>query len=406
MNQTLSYLKKECAIYTVAWQLYSFQGLFGIEAIAKYLLLILIAYSLYKTFYVIGKYKFEPFMKGLTLFFLLLSIYGIYHLLLGPTRHISTVFGQGFTVPTFFYLKYIYCSIPVVYVYYYYAKRGVFSPKSITKYTLFFIITTIPAFFNHYSVMADSNGAYIDGLTNNVGYKFVPIMALAFITSKWRNIIVVVCYIFIVLSLKRGAILIGTISFIAFLSTNIKTSKGIKKFRTISFSVFIILIASFSIIHFFENSQGFQKRIEMTIEGNSSGRDVIAKCIIDAFKNQDDVLVILFGSGADATIDIAGNYAHNDWLELLINQGILGVTVFTLLYALWFKNYLRMRNKVPANISMAFAIVLIGSFGCSIFSMAYTAFSPPISIVIGYCLYMNSRHKELIKINAQYTLSH
>lgn len=406
MSRELSYLKRECAIYTVAWQLYSYQGLFGIETIAKYLLVILIAFSLYKTFYVIGKYKFELFMKGLTLSFSMLSLYGIYHLFFGPTRHISTLFGQGFTIPTFFYLKYIYCSIPAVYVYYYYAKRGVFSYKSLTKYTLFFVITTIPAFFNYYSVTAGSNGAYVDGLTNNVGYKFVPIMALAFIISKWRNIIEIVSYIFIVLSLKRGAILIGTISFLAYLYTNIKTSKGIKKFGTIAFSIFIIIIASFFIIHFFENSQGFQQRVEMTLNGNSSGRDIIAKSLFDAFKNQNDALVILFGNGADATIDIAGNYAHNDWLELLINQGILGVSVFALFYVLWFKNYLRMRKEVPRSISMAFAIVLIGSFGSSIFSMAYTAFSPPISIVIGYCLYMNARHKEITKKNAQYTLSH
>lgn len=399
MKFTPSGYKKECAIYTISWLLYESQGVLGIGALAKYLIFFLIAYSLFRTIYVSVKFRFGPFMKGLTVLFLLLSVYGIYHLIFGRTRIISE-FTSYTIVPTFYNLKYIYCSIPNVYVYYFFAKRGVFTPKSLTKYAFLFIIAAVLTFFNHYSAGNEINGSYeyVDGITNNTGYKFVPIMALAFLTYRYKSLLEYFSYFFIILSLKRGAFLIGSVSLIGFLSLVIKKAKGFKRFQAQLFAALTILLASLFVIHFFQNSEGFRNRIEMTLEGNSSGRDIIAEKITDYFQNQTDYVAIAFGNGADATIDIAGNYAHNDWLELLINQGILGVSIFFIFYMLWFKNYLMMRKKVSLNVSMAFGVAFIGSFGASIFSMAYTAFGPSWSIVIGYCLSEYSKHCSFSKI--------
>lgn len=399
MKFALSGYKIECTIYTISWLLYEYQGVLGIGAFAKYLIVLLIAYSLFRTLYVIFKFRLGPFMKGMTALFILLSVYGLYHLIFGRTRIIND-FTSFTIVPTFYNLKYIYCSIPNVYVYYFFAQRGVFTSKSLTKYALLFVLAAIPAFFNHYTADSELNNSYeyVDGITNNVGYKFVPIMAMAFLLSKYRSLVEYISYFFIILSLKRGAFLIGSVSFISFLSLVIKTAKGLKKIQAQLFVVLTIISASFFIIHFFQNSEGFRNRIEMTLEGNSSGRDIIAENITDYFQNQTDFIAIAFGNGADATIDIAGNYAHNDWLELLINQGILGVSIFFLFYVLWFKNYLIIRKKVPLNVSMAFGVAFIGSFGASIFSMAYTAFGPPLSIVVGYCLSEYSKQRSISKI--------
>lgn len=339
-------------------------------------------------------------MKGLTALFIMFTLYGVWHLFFGPTRQISS-FYMSLTIPKFYYLKYIYCSLPTVYVYYFFAKKGVFNEKNIFWYAIFFIVTTVPAFFHHYYTLDEANGN-MDGVTNNVGYKFVPIMALALLISKWRTIIELVCYMIIVFSLKRGAILIATISLFAFLSLIIKTSKGIKKLKGIIIAASVFLVAIYYVINFYESNKGFQHRIEMTLEGNSSGRDRIAESIFDAFNKQSDPFAIMFGNGADATIDIAGNYAHNDWLELLINQGVMGVIIFILFYIGWFKTYLSLRGAVPKNVSIAFGLALIGSFGSSIFSMAYTAFGPPISIVIGYALYLKSNNQTS---NAKLSLS-
>lgn len=390
MKSSLSSLKRECAAYTLLWQLYNFQSALGIGSIGQSLLAILVAYSLFRTVDVIRRYKFEPFMKGLTALFIMFTLYGVWHLFWGPAREISA-FGGSSAVPTFYYLKYIYCSIPTVYVYYFFAKKGVFNSNNILWYILFFIVTTVPAFFHHYYTVDEINGN-MEGVTNNVGYKFVPIMALALLISRWRiiSIIELVSYMFIVFSLKRGAILIGTISLLAFLSVIIKTSKGLKKLRGLFIASAILFVAVYYVLNLYETNEEFQHRIAMTLEGNSSGRDQIAETILDAFNQQSDPFAIIFGNGADATIDIAGINAHNDWLELLINQGVIGVIVFFLFYVSWFRTYLSLRRTVPKNVSTAFGLALIGSIGSSIFSMAYTAFGPPISIVIGYALYLKS----------------
>ena len=74
------------------------------------------------------------------------------------------------------------------------------------------------------------------------------------------------------------------------------------------------------------------------MEGDISGRDNIAKLIIDYHGTQANVFQIVFGSGSDGTLRLIGAYAHNDWLEILFNQGIVGIIMYVIYWISFLSN--------------------------------------------------------------------
>ena len=220
-----------------------------------------------------------------------------------------------------------------------------------------------------------------------MGYKFVPLIAFSFLVNKkWQFPIVCICMVFIVASLKRGAIIIGAISFIAYFYMLYKNSSGWEKNAVLYFFAAAMIVGGYFAYDFYKESEGMQRRFEKTMEGDSSGRDVLYTELLEYYPRQESTLAMIFGNGSDATVKIAGNYAHNDWLELLINQGILGVVVFAMFYILWYRNLKQISHRAPENVTVAFGLLLLGSFVSSLFSMSYTAFSSSNCIPIGLAL--------------------
>ena len=80
-----------------------------------------------------------------------------------------------------------------------------------------------------------------------------------------------------------------------------------------------------------------QKRLESTLEGNSSGRDKIYSAILYAWYESDSIWNYLFGLGYRSTLTITNMSAHNDWLELLSSFGLCGIFVYILFFVGLFK---------------------------------------------------------------------
>lgn len=383
---TLRSRRAICAIYTGLWTIYSLQMVLGLNNIGQPILFLLILYSLYKVIYVLINYKIEPFMKALTALLILFTIYGIFYIC-GSNRYVIAEAYNYFIIPPFYYLKYIYCSIPVVYVYYDFAKKGVFSEKIISNYTIFFVLFAIFSFFSHYALFDDSGSfEYIEGVTNNAGYKFVAIIPLLFISKKYRPIFFCICFIFPIFSLKRGAIIIACIGVLMMYRFYYKQSHGEKRLTTVLLAILTIIFAVYFMADLISTNSGIQKRIEMTLDGYTSGRDDIAQKLIDYYVDENEDIQMYFGNGADATVGIAGNYAHNDWIEILINQGVIGVIIYLIFYIVWYTDYKKLKRSPSLDYSYSFGFSLIYFFLCSLFSMAYTAFSPSVSIAISVSL--------------------
>ena len=148
----------------------------------------------------------------------------------------------------------------------------------------------------------------------------------------------IVANAFIILSTKRGAIFIAALVTITFLWYNLRQSKGKKKFIIITITTLFFILAYQFINDLLINNSYFYGRIQDTLSGNSSHRDEIYLSMWDAYTSSENPIHKLFGRGAYGTLTVGMNFAHNDWLEILTNQGLLGVIIFARFFIYQIKN--------------------------------------------------------------------
>lgn len=137
--------------------------------------------------------------------------------------------------------------------------------------------------------------------------------------------------------------------------------------------------------NFIAGSDYFAERVEDTLEGNSSGRDAIYSSLLDHMLSRDNIGEIIFGEGLNKTVAISGLFAHNDWLELGINQGLIGIVVYILYFVgLWADvRQLKRQNKLIYRVlSMAFFIM----FALTLFSMSYNSLTLGMKLILGISL--------------------
>lgn len=233
----------------------------------------------------------------------------------------------------------------VYYPFYYFAKRGLITTKFVLTFVyVVFVLAAISYFFNYQEVMSDYDSQY--GSSNNVGYLFACAMPmLGLLWDKRKRLFYVLMFValaFALFSAKRGAMLCSLASF-AVMFLSVMGSRGNKKGRwgRILLVLLIAVIGSYLFMYMLESNANLQTKMDATEEGNYSGRDVFYLALLDYWLNADTINKI-FGIKFMGAVSIAGFDAHNDWLEILIDAGIIGAFFYLcMMVSLWvytFKN--------------------------------------------------------------------
>ena len=260
----------------------------------------------------------------------------------------------------------------------------------LTLYSFFFIIGII----NFYS-LSPFSPKHTNAI-NNSGYIFVNILPFLFLVKRKfiSATLLIASSILAISSLKRGAMIILAAFVIYYVCILLKESKlsFIQKFSIVSFAA---IICGAIAIQMHGSNELIQERVTQTLSGNTSGRDVMYKQLWDNWTNSDSTTKMLFGYGYSYTPMVTyGRYAHNDWLELLTNMGLLGIG----LYLLFFVEAIACAAKCENNsaekrIVVSVIIVMIIK---SAFSMGYDDQGTiPLMILLGYVAGKNE-----LKINS------
>ena len=101
-------------------------------------------------------------------------------------------------------------------------------------------------------------------------------------------------------------------------------------------------------------------------------------------QNRKSPLQQLLGGGANYTLTVSNNYAHNDWIEILVNQGILGIFVFFMYWKSFFRT--AFRTNLDKTCSIVIKMIFIGYFAKTMFSMSYTDYNIMVNLCLGYCI--------------------
>lgn len=376
-------------IYISLWCLYSLQGtLYAVGSIiSQGILAILLATSLYYFFVVNLTMRTPSAIKALNIFIAMLTIYGLIFFASGK---IIIMEHTGQPIEAIGYLKGIYMSLLPIYAFYALAYNGHLTEASIRKWFFIFLAIATASYFRAEKEalqMAMMEGSMQEEFTNNTGYTFLSLMPLLFFFSKHRTIqYLALAYImaFIIMGMKRGAIIIGAIVVLWFFYQTLKSAPRKTRYKIVLLSAAIIVATSFYVGNMLETSEYFQYRIEQTQDGSMSGRDVIFSKLSSYFFNETSAWQFYFGSGANHTVAVAGNYAHNDWLELAVNQGILGVIVYIIYWICMHKVWRKTKSN-PIVCSSLGALCII-FFLSTFFSMSYGSMSIYATLCLGYCL--------------------
>ena len=383
-----------CDLFVVIWSLYMLQAiLYPLGIINRVLQLVLLLWgSLVVCRCVLNFTKQPRVLNATTLLLLMYIIYGLIHILFGS----QVISKYGFSASSnYVYLQASLNSLLPIFVFYDFTKKGLLTEDRIKKYLFLFLIVFILLFVhNSLSLMQEDKQ---EENTNNIAYMFVTLVPLVYFYYKkplLQYIVIFTLFVFVLLGVKRGAILIFLLSVVYFIFTQLKNRSNKKRVNILLTAMLLLLAISF-VQNRLSISEYLNLRIEQTAEGSTSGRDILYKAIWNEVSQETNLLTFIFGRGANSTIGIAGNYAHNDWLETLCNNGAIGAVILGYFFLVLFKLlFVVKRNLPPYYLDSFFTLFLIVSMK-SVFSMSIQNMEISTTMLLGYIVYKSLHEKQM-----------
>ena len=359
--------------------------------IAQAILVVLMMMSFYAFLQVNISYRTGSYLKWLNIMLLVITAYGLVLFFSG-----FALYPDELNLKTGWresgYLQRYYMSVIPIYAFYLYSLQGQLSGKNMKSIFLAFLFFSILMYYQNYFLVSQEIDR--EEITNNMGYRLVPLipmLALFKMKDVWKYAFLIIIIAFIMMSMKRGAILVGGVLTILYLIHNLHTKSKKRLLYLVILSSILLIITYQFVIQFYDSSDYFQSRINQTISGDSSGRDIIYKKYLDFFIHKTNSLEFLIGNGANGAWALLGDYAHNDWLEFAINQGIIGVMMYLVYWILFYREWKDYQGQTVCK--QVLGDIGIAYFMMTFFSMSFDGMVPATTLCIGFCIAQNMRSK-------------
>lgn len=381
MEKNINTLFDACTIYILLWLLGHVQNLFLSSSLVS--LSFSIPYLLMTLYYIAKVFvSFHPkgAMKALCVFFVVLVCYGVALLILDNAK--------GAENKSF--LMMLFNSLGPIFPFYVFTQQGLLTEKRMKNWFWPFLVVIIITFFvtqqRNLAEALESEYEY-EEVTNNTAYSIAGLIPFVFLLRKkpiWQYFIMVLLLSFIVSGMKRGAMLTGALMLFWFVYVSVKTASKGKKLGIVLLTTITLIVGYRYIIRYYENSDYFQHRVEATMEGSSSNRDVIYETLWQHYINNDNILQLAFGEGAYHTQNVTGSLkAHNDWLELLIDCGLITVLLYVVYWMCFVIDW--KKSKPDSLIFSMLGACFIYTYTRTFFSMSFSDMPFYINMIMGYC---------------------
>lgn len=282
---------------------------------------------------------------------------------------------EGEVVSTMYMVQYSIIVFSSVFSFYYISVNRFIKTYHLKTFVLLLGVIYVYNVLN-FDVAADSAGDFDFSTVNNKSYSIVALFPLLsiFWDKKWFMLLLMTMALFFVtFCLKRGAMIIAAIFYvISIIYVYIGRNKSMLNKRLIQLSVLALVIGVvYAFMSIYNSNDLIQARIELTLEGGSSGRDYIYAKIWRAWEDS-NILSQIIGHGPISTLSAASRYAHNDWLEVLFDFGIFGLILYigisVCLFKYWKKEKMPMQYKCGILLCLLY-IILRSSFSMCIYEL-------------------------------------
>jgi len=375
-------------VYLLLWIVYSLNGILYPPAsiLARLSLLIIFLMSTMDALVVIMKFDKCSYIKGLNFLLLVFTVYGLYFIFIDKEVIITK---HNEVVPHYVWLKTIYIALLPFYSFLKYSIKGCITKKTLIKLLPILLILCIVKFVENQYNLQDDMAMDQEGVTNNMGYHFVALLPFVFLLDKnkiQQYALLLFIFAFTLLSVKRGAILISVLCILWFLFNNIRYSNKRHKLYVILGAIIIGAVLGLIVLSFIRNNAYFSYRLEDTMSGDSSERDWMYSFMIEWYLDNNTITGLLLGNGPYTSIKLMGLPAHNDWLEIALAQGLLGIIVYVIYWFSLLKTALKLKKKEFNNafcISVTFFIIY---FVKTFFSMSYSSIPFSAMLIFAYSI--------------------
>lgn len=312
---------------------------------------------------------------------------------------------SGEAVSTLYMVQYSIIVFSSVFSFYYISEKQLIENFQLKT---FIILLAMVYVYNilHFDVAADSAGDFDFSTVNNKSYSVAalfPLLSL-FWNKKWIMISLMTAALFLVaFCLKRGAMLIAMSCYVLAFIFMFKENRLNRKYRRLLFLLILLIICGVVYVFYniYHSDDLIQARIDLTLEGGSSGRDYIYAKIWHAWQNSGFISRVV-GHGPISTLSVSSNYAHNDWLEILFDFGLIGLLFYIgIIYYVTVYSFKRrslsLQHKMGLLMSLSY-IILRSSFSMCIYELdSLLAFG-----YIGYIMgdnYLNRKKLVMASLN-------
>lgn len=276
------------------------------------------------------------------------------------------------------------------YTFSYFNRKHVITEKFISVASICLIVGCYVYYSSYEDMLIQLLSQGEDDVTVNASSVFMFLIPFLFyVKNRWLAFAeLCICVFFIVSSVKRGNIIAAAIPVFLFLKYRLIEFKT-NKMKTIIL-LCLVICAGFYLGNMLQNNDYFMFRYEKTLDGDSSDRDLIYAQAYHVFLKSSSFNMI-FGNGYDATFNIIHVPAHCDWLELLVDYGIIGVLIYLSLFVNFFRKCMYTVRSIDKYVIGA--CLSMWSFK-SIYSMAYLeTWMMIMMIAFGIALTNTERYK-------------
>lgn len=267
--------------------------------------------------------------------------------------------------------------------FYYLGKKGKINESHLLRFFIIMLVLTILNFSYEKEVILASRISGNTNVVNNISYQFVVLLPYIFLFKNriFSILGLSIILVFTIQAAKRGALIVSVIGAIFFVYHQLRTVDAKNRIRGYFLAFSGLVFSAFYLYQYFLSNEYLILRLTQIEEGGS-GRDTIFLNLLSAWYNSDNIFNYIFGHGFASTIRLSstGNFAHNDWLELLVNFGLLGFV----LYIAIFYGLLKLTYKKGFIDNYRIIILTITSiwFVTTLFSMIYTSNTSMIITVL------------------------
>ena len=389
---TLSFPAFTIKVFLSVFVIYYLQGLLypSGSLISQGCLLIFLLLSLFYTIKVMSNKRIGSFVVCLFVFVLLEICYAFF----SKNYHVG-----GDVVTNMSRLKLILMSLLAFFPSYYWASRGEMPLNYMKSFFLICFVVMAFRFFNMETMMQVALDR--EEITNNSAYFFVHLMPSIILFSQRRMLPILLLafsLLFVIIGAKRGAFIIAVVVLLIYVWYRFRLCRSQKgRVRLLLLVAMCVGVISYSSLGvFWKESHIFERLLELE-GGGVSNRDVLYMGIWNYWYNCDSIIHYFFGFGFNSSVDIVGNLAHNDWLELLSSSGLLGVGIYMLVFYTLFKTC--QDRQLNIHEQAICIMVFVVWFCLTIFSMGYTDMVFEM-ILLGYVLGI-ARMRKIIGYKAE-----